>query len=56
MASCVGEYKVPAIFTSVLVAFEVLFEIFIPLIMAQIVNVGMSETATEFTFPFNSAN
>lgn len=50
MASCVGEYKVPAIFTSVLVAFEVLFEIFIPLIMAQIVNVGMSETATEFTF------
>lgn len=50
MASCVGEYKVPAIFTSVLIAFEVLFEIFIPLIMAQIVNVGMSETATEFTF------
>lgn len=50
MASCVGEYKVPAIFTSVLVAFEVLFEIFIPLIMAQIVNVGMSENATEFTF------
>lgn len=50
MASCVGEYKVPAIFTSILVAFEVLFEIFIPLIMAQIVNVGMSETATEFTF------
>lgn len=50
MASCVGEYKVPAIFTSVLVAIEVLFEIFIPLIMAQIVNVGMSENATEFTF------
>lgn len=50
MASCVGEYKVHAIFTSVLVAMEVLFEILIPLIMAQIVNVGMVEDATSFTF------
>lgn len=50
MASCVGEYKVHAIFTSVLVALEVLFEILIPLIMAQIVNVGMVEDATSFTF------
>ena len=45
-----GEYKVHAIFTSVLVALEVLFEILIPLIMAQIVNVGMVEDATSFTF------
>lgn len=50
MASCVGEYKVHAIFTSVLVALEVFFEILIPLIMAQIVNVGMVEDATSFTF------
>lgn len=50
MASCVGENKVHAIFTSVLVALEVLFEILIPLIMAQIVNVGMVEDATSFTF------
>lgn len=50
MAGCIGEYKPHAIFTSVLVALEVLFEIFIPLIMAQIVNVGMVENATEFTF------
>lgn len=50
LASCVGEYKVPAIFTSVLIALEVLFEILIPLIMAQIVNVGMVENATSFTF------
>ncbi len=50
MASCVGEYKVHAIFTPVLVALEVLFEILIPLIMAQIVNVGMVEDATSFTF------
>lgn len=50
MASCIGEYKPHAIFTSLLVALEVLFEIFIPLIMAQIVNVGMAENAAEFTF------
>lgn len=50
MAGCIGEYKPHAIFTSVLVALEVLFEIFIPLIMAQIVNVGMAENLTEFTF------
>ena len=50
MASCIGEYKPHAIFTSLLVALEVLFEIFIPLIMAQIVNVGMAENLTEFTF------
>lgn len=50
IASCIGEYKPHAIFTSVLVALEVLFEIFIPLIMAQIVNVGMAENAAEFTF------
>lgn len=50
MADCIGEYKPHAIFTSLLVALEVLFEIFIPLIMAQIVNVGMAENATEFTF------
>lgn len=50
MTGCIGEYKPHAIFTSLLVALEVLFEIFIPLIMAQIVNVGMAENATEFTF------
>ena len=50
MAGCIGEYKVPTIFTSVLVAFEVLFEVFIPLIMAQIVNVGMDTTIDSFTF------
>ena len=50
LARCVGEYKVPAIFTSVLVALEVLFEILIPLIMAQIVNVGMDTTIDSFTF------
>lgn len=50
MAGCIGEYKVSTIFTSVLVACEVLFEVFIPLIMAQIVNVGMDTTIDSFTF------
>lgn len=50
LATCIGEYKAPSILTSVLVAFEVLFEVFIPLIMAQIVDVGMKQDLTEFTF------
>jgi len=48
--SCVGEYKTVAVLTSVLVAVEVLFEVFIPLIMAQIVDVGMDDSLTTYTF------
>ncbi len=50
LASCVGEYKAAAVWTSVLVAIEVLFEVFIPLIMAQIVDVGMSDKLSVFEF------
>ncbi len=50
IAPCVKGYGAVSIWTSVLVAFEVLFEVFIPLIMAQIVNVGMDENLTSFTF------
>ncbi len=54
LASCIGEYKAPSIWTSVLVALEVLFEVFIPIVMAQIVNVGMADnTNGNFTFWFN---
>ncbi|MDE6060189.1 MAG: ABC transporter ATP-binding protein/permease [Clostridia bacterium] len=54
LLSCVGEYKAVSIWTSVLVAIEVLFEVFIPLIMAQIVDVGMSEdSGAGFTFSIN---
>ena len=49
IASAVGEYKAASIWTSVLVAVEVLFEVLIPLIMAQIVDVGMKGSAP-FTF------
>lgn len=56
LSTCVGQYKTPAILTSVLVACEVLFEVFIPLIMAQIVDVGMSEGLQEFTFHLNLGN
>jgi len=49
--SCVGEYKTKSVLTSLFVAVEVLFEVFIPLIMAQIVDVGMMEgDVSEFTF------
>lgn len=50
MASCIGEYKAASIWTSVLVAIEVLFEVFIPLIMAQIVDVGMNDELSVFPF------
>lgn len=56
LSTCVGQYKTPAILTSVLVACEVLFEVFIPLIMAQIVDVGMSEGLQKFTFNLNLGN
>ncbi|MDE7373062.1 MAG: ABC transporter ATP-binding protein, partial [Clostridia bacterium] len=49
IASAIGEYKAASIWTSVLVAVEVLFEVFIPLIMAQIVDTGMKGEAP-FTF------
>jgi len=44
----VGEYKKPSIISMVLIALEVLFEVFIPMIMAQIINVGMDESLTSF--------
>lgn len=50
LATCIGEYKTASIFTSVLVAAEVLFEVFIPLIMSQIVDVGMAQNVDAFTF------
>lgn len=48
----VGEFKRASILTSVLVIFEVVIEVFIPLVMAQIINVGMDETLTSFTYVF----
>ena len=48
--SCVKDYKTPSILTALLVAIEVVFDVFIPVVMSQILNVGMDEKATEFTF------
>lgn len=57
LASCVGEYKGVSIMTSLFVAVEVLFEVFIPLIMAQIINVGMDATLTDdFVFMLDLGN
>ena len=50
LAPCVGEFKTPSILAAVFVAVEVLFEVFIPLIMAQLINVGMNEQLSEFVF------
>lgn len=49
LAACVGEYKVPSILSPIFITLEVIFEIFIPLLMAQIMDVGMAEGLSEYT-------
>lgn len=49
LAACVGEYKVPSILSPIFIMLEVIFEIFIPLLMAQIMDVGMAEGLSEYT-------
>ncbi|HPU68030.1 MAG TPA: ABC transporter ATP-binding protein [Clostridiales bacterium] len=53
MVSCVGEYKLPSILSPLFVTLEVLLEVIIPILMAQIINVGMNEELTEYTLSFN---
>ena len=50
LLGCVGEYKIASVLTSVFVVFEVVLEVFIPLIMAQIIDVGLEEGLTSYTF------
>ena len=50
LASCIGEYKLPSVLTSVFVVFEVIMEVCIPLIMAQLVDVGLKQEQPPFTF------
>lgn len=56
ISAAIGEYKAASIWTSVLVAVEVLFEVFIPLIMAQIVDTGMNDELTAFPFILTFGN
>ena len=50
LLGCVGEYRMPSVLTSVFVVFEVVLEVFIPLIMSQIIDVGLAEGLTSYTF------
>lgn len=50
LAGCVGEYKLASVLTSVFVVFEVVLEVFIPIIMSQIIDVGLAEGLGEYTF------
>ena len=50
LAECIGEFKVPSLCTSFFVVLEVVLEVFIPIIMSQVIDVGLDETATKFTF------
>lgn len=49
LLSCVGEYKRQTILSPIFIVLEVIFEIFIPLLMAQIMDVGMADGLTEYT-------
>ena len=53
LVSCVGEYKVPSVLAAVFVVIEVILEVFIPLIMSQIIDVGLDEDLSSFTFTLN---
>ena len=50
LAGCVGEYKLASVLTSVFVVFEVVLEVLIPIIMSQIIDVGLAEGLSEYTF------
>ena len=54
--SCVRDYKTPSILTALLVAIEVVFDVTIPLVMTQILNVGIDAETTVFTFHIELAN
>lgn len=49
LLGCVGEYKKQTILSPTFIVLEVIFEIFIPLLMAQIMDVGMAEGLSEYT-------
>ena len=53
LGRCIGEYKKATLLTPIFVVMEVLLEVFIPLLMSQIVDVGMDSSLTEFAFNIN---
>ena len=50
LAGCIGEFRTVSVLAAVFVVFEVVLEVFIPLIMAQIIDVGLNDGLTSFTF------
>ena len=48
LSRCIGEYKTPTLLTPIFVVLEAVLEVLIPILMAQIVNVGMSENLSEY--------
>ncbi len=49
LLSCVGEYKIYVLLTPVFMIGEVVMEVLIPRVMAQIIDVGIPTADTEFT-------
>lgn len=50
LAGCIGEYKTSSILTSLFVVFEVVLEVFIPIVMTQIIDVGLDQETGPYTF------
>ena len=53
LAKCIRENKTPSILTPIFVFFEVICEVFIPLIMSQMINAGTAAQAGATSFSFN---
>lgn len=53
LGGCIGEFKTPSLLTALLVVFEVIMEVLIPLVMAQIIDVGMNKDLTAYTYTFS---
>ena len=45
LLKCVGKYKLPAVLSPIFISLEVVMEIFIPLLMSKIIDVGIKEGA-----------
>lgn len=56
LLGCVGEYKKASFLAPFFIVFEVIFEVLIPLLMAQIINVGMDTDLSTYNLILSFGN
>ena len=56
LLGCVGEYKKASFLAPFFIVFEVIFEVLIPLLMAQIINVGMDTKLSAYSLILSFGN